>query len=321
MEKFLLKQYMNQPQSLNKSSLQDLFALTEEFPYFQTAWILLAKNLHNIDDHRFDEVVKHASTYAVNRASLSRFIVRPSPKAEDTTLVNDLKQDENPLENPQSSKPNSTLIEDVVKDEPTKPQISDNTPHVEKKQVPISEETEKEDLQNILQQRLEELKKKLNENSKNTGYKEEEKAVNQQASIPPKTESYIITDEDLFSFCQTEDNTKSEKHYSDRSLQASAKSVPENRKQKLLDKFIRESPEIKPRFSKESNSSKIPLPDYSDSGDLVSETLAKIYISQGHYEKALLTYEKLSLKYPQKNIYFATQIEKINALIQTKDKK
>ena len=46
-----------------------------------------------------------------------------------------------------------------------------------------------------------------------------------------------------------------------------------------------------------------------------TETLAKIYVRQHRYEKALEIIKKLNLKYPKKNIYFADQIRFLEKLI------
>ena len=46
---------------------------------------------------------------------------------------------------------------------------------------------------------------------------------------------------------------------------------------------------------------------------LVTETLAKIYALQGNNSKAIRAYEILSLKFPQKSVYFATLIEKLKS--------
>ena len=82
----------------------------------------------------------------------------------------------------------------------------------------------------------------------------------------------------------------------------------------LVEKFIRENPRIVPK--------KEPVPLYDISVDSVKEhdslftdTLARIYIKQGNYTKAILVYEKLSLKYPEKSAYFAGQISEIKKLI------
>jgi len=48
-----------------------------------------------------------------------------------------------------------------------------------------------------------------------------------------------------------------------------------------------------------------------DRDDVVSETLAKVYISQGDPNRAVRIYHKLSLLYPEKSAYFAALIEKI----------
>jgi len=45
--------------------------------------------------------------------------------------------------------------------------------------------------------------------------------------------------------------------------------------------------------------------------EFISETLAELYSRQGNYNKTISIYEKLSLKNPEKNIYFASLIEKI----------
>jgi hypothetical protein len=49
----------------------------------------------------------------------------------------------------------------------------------------------------------------------------------------------------------------------------------------------------------------------SNEDGLVSETLADIYIKQGKYDKAIEVYRKLSLRNPQKNVYFARKIDEI----------
>ena len=48
----------------------------------------------------------------------------------------------------------------------------------------------------------------------------------------------------------------------------------------------------------------------------MTETLAKIYLQQKKYKKALYAYQILSLKYPEKNGFFANQIKTIKQLQQ-----
>jgi hypothetical protein len=46
-----------------------------------------------------------------------------------------------------------------------------------------------------------------------------------------------------------------------------------------------------------------------------TETLAKIYLKQHRYSKALEIIRKLYLKYPKKNIYFADQIRFLEKIV------
>ncbi|MDQ3046297.1 MAG: hypothetical protein M3R27_02030, partial [Bacteroidota bacterium] len=83
----------------------------------------------------------------------------------------------------------------------------------------------------------------------------------------------------------------------------------------LIDKFIREEPRItrtKTEFFSPVNMAKQSV---ADDITFVSETLAKIYVLQGNYAKALQAYENLRLKYPEKRLYFAAQIKNLRKLI------
>lgn len=95
-------------------------------------------------------------------------------------------------------------------------------------------------------------------------------------------------------------------------------SVPALQHQDLIDKFISDNPRIHPVGQIESNS--IVIPDIQEDTDVSSsiftESLAKIYIKQKQYTKALRIFEKLNLKYPEKSSYFADQIRFLDKIIQ-----
>ena len=78
----------------------------------------------------------------------------------------------------------------------------------------------------------------------------------------------------------------------------------------IIDNFITKEPriEIKRECNSDNDLSEVSV---QDNFDLVSETLAQIYVKQGNYEKAIKTFEKLILKYPEKNSYFANEIENL----------
>ena len=80
----------------------------------------------------------------------------------------------------------------------------------------------------------------------------------------------------------------------------------------LIDKFIKNSPKI--NIKKEYKPDLEIIPESKIKDDLITETLAKIYIDQKKYNKAIKAYNILSLKYPKKSSFFADQIERIKNL-------
>jgi hypothetical protein len=80
----------------------------------------------------------------------------------------------------------------------------------------------------------------------------------------------------------------------------------------LIDKFIITNPRIEPSREKtDMPAVDLSRPSTEENGVFVTDTLAQIYVHQGYYSKAIDIYEKLSLKFPEKSSYFATQIEKV----------
>ena len=80
----------------------------------------------------------------------------------------------------------------------------------------------------------------------------------------------------------------------------------------LIDKFIKNSPKIE--FSKDQKSDPSLTIETKIKDELITETLAKIYVNQKKYNKAIKAYEILSLKYPKKSSFFADQIIDVKKL-------
>ena len=101
--------------------------------------------------------------------------------------------------------------------------------------------------------------------------------------------------------------------------------VPEMKGQNLIDSFINadkgrivlnEGPLLTPQTGKTDESAAEPTDE-----EYFTETLARIYIKQGRYSKALEIIQRLSLQFPKKNAYFADQIRFLEKLIINSNKK
>lgn len=79
---------------------------------------------------------------------------------------------------------------------------------------------------------------------------------------------------------------------------------------RIIERFIQAEPQIKHPTSITDTENKA-RKSSEDADEFVTETLARIYTEQMLYQKAIDTYKKLMLKFPEKSLYFAGQIEQI----------
>ena len=130
----------------------------------------------------------------------------------------------------------------------------------------------------------------------------------------------------LYSFLNTEIQKKAEKPDSENvlnSLDEYDETAEISAGNPLIDNFLNSNhASIRRTQGEEENTetgNRIEIIEKSDAEneELITETLAGIYFQQKNYEKALSAFKKLSLKYPEKSIYFATQIEEIEKLKNT----
>ena len=130
----------------------------------------------------------------------------------------------------------------------------------------------------------------------------------------------------LYSFLNTEIQKKAEKPDSENvlnSLDEYDETAEKSVGNPLIDNFLNSNhASIRRTQGEEENTetgNRIEIIEKSDAEneELITETLAGIYLQQKNYEKALSAFKKLSLKYPEKSIYFATQIEEIEKLKNT----
>jgi len=87
-----------------------------------------------------------------------------------------------------------------------------------------------------------------------------------------------------------------------------------NPKMDKIDYFLKHNPKIKPvkNYSPKKDIKFKTAP----STELMTETLARVYEEQRAYEKAIQAYKILILNNPEKNSFFASQIERLKQLLE-----
>lgn len=267
------------PENLEKVHIQALKGIIADFPYLQQAHSILTKALYSQKHYEFEKQLKSTALMVPDREVLYAYI--HDIKAEkNAPAISVLPEVSIPV------KTEEPVLIEVPVDEVTAIEEVQKTEAIETL-IPVTEETVQE------LTFLEWLQR--SENQEAVTAEEVDVNTDDGKQILPESDAGI------------ENNQIAEEIKESMARPVSNVHDFEN----ILDKFIRENPSISRPKAEFYNPVNVAKQSVEEDEDLVTETLANIYYKQGHYKKAIRTYEKLCLIYPHKMAYFASLIQKI----------
>ena len=281
-----LQQWIQHPEMLNKDTLYELRTLVARYPYFQSLRLLYLKNLYLLHDITFGAELRKAVLYVADRRVLFYLI-----EGDRYTL---------------KSRKSSLLSSKVLEEEPS---VDRTLSLIDAFLATVPEEhSQATELDYTMDYTTYLLQDNGQSGSETVGGQE-----------VPKLRGHELIDGFI------------------RRSEAAELSVPER------PVSLEEEPGLPVEKAQPSEEAKIPLGEKEHAPALLpedeaslsgedeteeevpvedgiddscfTETLAKIYIKQHRYDKALEIIKKLSLNYPKKNAYFADQIRFLEKLI------
>ena len=253
-----LSRLIQHPEEMNKETLYDLRALLALYPYYQTARLLMLKNLYLLHDPSFDEELRRAAIYISDRKVIFQMIEAAHYQLKRT-----------------QTKPQGMGILDAKKKEDRTSSLIDHF--------------------------LDSIPSDAEENEKK---KEKRKPTPADAAVDYV--SYLM---------ETETEQKMEQP---------------SRTISLIDDFIEEggfnlekingTEESETKSDTEVDTGAEPTEatphnESSDNGGIFTETLARIYIKQGKYERAYQIIDRLHKQHPQKSAYYVDQLRFLEKLM------
>ncbi|QKX04239.1 hypothetical protein HN014_04710 [Aquimarina sp. TRL1] len=334
------------PTELSRLQTDELEKIIAEFPYFQSVRSLWLKGLKDQGSFRYNQALKTTAAYTTDRSVLFDFIT--SPVFLKNTSSTEAHNDDIEVNEPEEvSSLEKISIDDAVTmkieeaEHVLNPLLftdksSENT-GTENKEEKTEESFSAQELTSQISESEAEHPISESEQEKNTDIQQSADHTNEEtltqtplefdkkethsfaewlkltAITPINRTSKEITSskqksEEKEEISETNTTLDEEKTSSTSETESIKKS-----KFELIDKFIESAPKIKPA-NKNAPARNLAKDNPIAPDELMTETLARVYLAQKNYKKAIQAYKILILKNPEKSGFFADQIRSIKNL-------
>ena len=301
---------LQQPEAVTPQQTDELKSIVDEFPYFQSARAIYLKGLKNQESFKYNQALKTTAAYTTDRSILFDFITSEGFLQNEISQF--IKQNISHLKDIDVTIEDISIDKKVTIDDTLKQQIKDTSGVLDPA---------------LFQPKIERPKK------------EPHFTLDESKTIEPATETnktQEITTTDILNLGKPLQFDKRETHSFNEWLKIAklnpikreetlktvvkpdieTKQHPQQTREdkfKLIDDFIVNKPKINPTKITSSKGN-IALAQMIQPEALMTETLARIYVEQKNYKKAIQSYKILSLKYPKKSSFFANQIKAVELL-------
>ncbi len=302
-----LHSILENPSSAGKHE-RELSSTLKDYPWFSAAHILLAKGMHQNASVHYDDQLHLSAVYAGERKVLFDLIMKAID--EDPIEISSSPEEKQSIAPETQSKqvqsekitPIDEQVESVEPESIEKKDelfVKEDIDDLEKEIIvgAVSSSIEKE-----VEEDSSELRSELSENTTPLIHKIREEEEEDSYS---EYTSWLLNRSKQIEFIEAQETTNKS---SDPIVEEKTEALGEK---DILDRFIKNNPHISRGKIDDFTTDRGFKESFKEDESLITETMAQIYAQQGKILKAKKAYKLLSLKYPEKSIYFAGRIKNL----------
>lgn len=277
---------------MNRETLYDLRALLALYPYYQTARLLMLQNLYLLHDPSFDEELRRAAIYISDRKVIFQMV-----EAAHYQLKSQNSNRHEAVEGKPKSDRTSSLIDHFLHSIPTEAEEREKEPEEKRKPTPADAAVDY------------------------VAYLMETETATEQEQ-PSRTIALIDDFIEEGGFKLHKDKEEDDQEDAQEAPSASDSGIASNSADASDSTDASDGTNASDGADVNANAGAKPADAAdADSGGVFTETLARIYIKQGKYERAYQIIDRLYKQHPQKSAFYVDQLRFLEKLMLNEKKK